>query len=85
LRTGVIDGAAHVVATADPQHEGRFFRYQISRTEAAIRAGAKSRYYPVELSEVLRTIRAVPGRYAARSALSWTAGVCSEQRLALGA
>ena len=39
-------------------------RYRLSRTEEDIRAGAKSRYYPVELSEVLRTIRAVPGRYA---------------------
>jgi coenzyme F420-reducing hydrogenase beta subunit len=63
-RTGLIDGAAHVVATTDPHGEGRFFRYRISRTEADIRAGAKSRYYPVELSDVLRTIRAVPGRYA---------------------
>jgi coenzyme F420-reducing hydrogenase beta subunit len=64
LRTGLIDGAAHVVATTDPQHEGRFFHYRISRTEEDIRAGAKSRYYPVELSGVLSTIRAVPGRYA---------------------
>ncbi|MGE3541889.1 MAG: Coenzyme F420 hydrogenase/dehydrogenase, beta subunit C-terminal domain [Candidatus Tectimicrobiota bacterium] len=64
LRTGMIEAAVHVVATADPQQEGRFFQYQISRTAEAIRAGAKSRYYPVELSSVLRTIRAVPGRYA---------------------
>jgi len=63
LRKGMIDGVAHVVA-ADPQTEGRFFRYRISRTEEEIRAGAKSRYYPVELSAVLRTIRCVPGRYA---------------------
>jgi coenzyme F420-reducing hydrogenase beta subunit len=64
LRMGLIDGVAHVAATADPQREGRFFRYRISRSEEAIRAGAKSRYYPVELSEVLGTLRAVPGRYA---------------------
>ena len=31
---------------------------------AELRAGARSRYYPVELSGVLAEIRAVPGRYA---------------------
>lgn len=64
LRQGLIDGVAHLVATADPQAEGRFFKYRVARTEAELRAGAKSRYYPIELSEVLQTIRAVPGRYA---------------------
>jgi coenzyme F420-reducing hydrogenase beta subunit len=64
LRTGKVDGVAHVVAVADPQADGRFFRYRISRTEGEVRAGAKSRYYPVELSEVLKTVRSAPGRYA---------------------
>ena len=63
-RKGLIDGVAHVVATENPQDEGRFFCYRISRTEEEIRAGAKSRYYPIELSEILKVIRAVPGRYA---------------------
>ncbi|MGX2039322.1 Coenzyme F420 hydrogenase/dehydrogenase, beta subunit C-terminal domain [Methylocaldum sp. MU1018] len=64
LRTGRIDGAAHVAAAADPQREGRFFRYRISRTEDEILAGAKSRYYPVELSDVLGIVLSNPGRYA---------------------
>lgn len=64
LRQGLIDGVAHVVATEDPQSDGRFFRYRISRTAAEISAGAKSRYYPIELAEILQTIRDVPGRYA---------------------
>src|SRR4051812_48474230 len=64
LRKGLIDGVAHVVATTDPQTEGRYFTYRISRTEAEISEGAKSRYYPVELAQVLQTIRAEPGRYA---------------------
>jgi coenzyme F420-reducing hydrogenase beta subunit len=64
LRKGLVDGVAHVVATDDPRTDGRFFRYRISRTEEEIRAGAKSRYYPVEMSEILKTIREVPGRYA---------------------
>lgn len=64
MRKGLIDGVAHVVATEEPQAEGRYFRYRIARTEAEVRAGAKSRYYPIELSEILQTIREVPGRYA---------------------
>jgi len=64
LRKGLIDGVAHVIATKDPQKEGRYFRYRISRTTAEISEGAKSRYYPIELSEILQTIREVPGRYA---------------------
>lgn len=63
LRRNFIDGVAHVVA-ADPHEEGRYFKYRISRTADQIREGAKSRYYPVELSQVLDEIRRVPGRYA---------------------
>ena len=63
LRTGTVDGVAHV-AVADPRRDGRFFSYRISRSLQALSEGAKSRYYPVELSSVLREIREVPGRYA---------------------
>jgi coenzyme F420-reducing hydrogenase beta subunit len=63
LRHGLVDGVAHV-APADPQADGRFFQYRISRDQDALRAGAKSRYYPVELSGVLREMRERPGRYA---------------------
>jgi coenzyme F420-reducing hydrogenase beta subunit len=64
LRSGLIDGVAHVFAADDPQKEGHYFSYRISRTEEEIRKGAKSRYYPTELSQVLKTIGEVPGRYA---------------------
>ncbi|HWV58604.1 MAG TPA: Coenzyme F420 hydrogenase/dehydrogenase, beta subunit C-terminal domain, partial [Longimicrobiales bacterium] len=63
LRRDLVDGVAHVVP-ADPAREGLLFRYRISRTQDEVRAGAKSRYYPVELSGVLSEILAVPGRYA---------------------
>lgn len=59
----MVDGIAHV-APADPERDGRFFRYRISRDREALNGGAKSRYYPVEMSEVLREMREVPGRYA---------------------
>lgn len=63
LRRGLVDGVAHV-APADPHADGRFFGYRISRSEDEVRQGAKSRYYPIELSGVLDEIRATPGRYA---------------------
>ncbi len=60
LRTGRVDAVAHVA----PSHDDRFFRYRLSRTPAEIHGGARSRYYPVEMSEVLEAMRAAPGRYA---------------------
>lgn len=63
LRQGLVDGVAHVVP-ADPQRDSRFFAYRISRSVAEVCAGAKSRYYPVELSQVLDEVRRMPGRYA---------------------
>jgi coenzyme F420-reducing hydrogenase beta subunit len=63
LSTGAVDGVAHV-APADPHKDGRFFAYRVSRSIDDLSEGAKSRYYPVELSSVLREIRETPGRYA---------------------
>ena len=64
LRQGLVDGVAHVVPHDRDEGDGRLFAYRISRDETALRQGAKSRYYPIELSAVLREIEAVPGRYA---------------------
>ena len=58
LRAGPVDGVAHVRPGA-----GGAFAYRISRSAAEL-AGARSRYYPVELSDVLEAIRNTPGRYA---------------------
>lgn len=63
LRRREVDAVAHVVPTI-PQTEGRFFGFRLSRTVEELFEGGKSRYYPVELSAVLREIRATPGRYA---------------------
>jgi coenzyme F420-reducing hydrogenase beta subunit len=63
LRTGAVDAVAHVAPT-DPDATGRLFDYRISRTSGELMSGAKSRYYPIELSRVLREIRTTPGRYA---------------------
>ena len=60
LQSGQVSGVAHVA----PVEGGRLFQYRVSRSLEDLTAGAKSRYYPIELSGVLREIAAVPGRYA---------------------
>jgi coenzyme F420-reducing hydrogenase beta subunit len=64
LRAGLVDAAVHVTPGADAGAPDRFFGYRVSRSVAEVRLGAKSRYYPIELSEMLREIRTTPGRYA---------------------
>ena len=63
LARGLVDGVAHV-APQSPDTGNGYFAYRISRSVDAVRAGAKSRYHPIHLAEVLREIRTVPGRYA---------------------
>lgn len=62
LRTSLVDGVAHVAAPSDTRD--RFFEYRISHNPAELMNGAKSRYYPIELSKVIQHIRETPGRYA---------------------
>ncbi|MCZ4091307.1 Coenzyme F420 hydrogenase/dehydrogenase, beta subunit C-terminal domain [Sinorhizobium psoraleae] len=62
LEKNLVDGVAHVVPRRGTL--GPLFHYRISRTVEDIRAGAKSRYYPVELSGIIEEIRRCPGRYA---------------------
>lgn len=65
LSRGLVDGVAHVGANGGVDgSRAALFQYRISRSLAELQTGAKSRYYPVELSGVLKTIRNVPGRYA---------------------
>lgn len=61
LEQGKIDGYIHVKKTSTP---GLLFEYGISRTVDDIKSGAKSRYYPAELSKVLKEVKEKPGKYA---------------------
>lgn len=61
LAAGHVDGVVHVRPVEADAGEP-IFRYGISWTEADIRRGAKSRYYPVDLSEVLAEIGRHPGK-----------------------
>jgi coenzyme F420-reducing hydrogenase beta subunit len=63
LRRGLVDGVVHVKPRRHGDANEPLFRYAISRSEAAVREGAGSRYYPIELSGVLREMAAKPGRY----------------------
>jgi coenzyme F420-reducing hydrogenase beta subunit len=63
LTTNKIDGVIHV-KKAESADSGCLFEYAISRDSSSVLAGAKSRYYPVEASKVLRYAKENPGRYA---------------------
>lgn len=60
LRRGMVDAVAHV----KPDTDGRLFGFSISRNLEELMRGAKSRYYPIEMSAILRHMRETPGRYA---------------------
>ena len=61
LRLGRIDGVIHV-GKSDPSDD--FFAYKISSTSFEIKENSKSRYYPVELSQVLGSLKNDGKRYA---------------------
>jgi coenzyme F420-reducing hydrogenase beta subunit len=63
LRRKMVDGVAHVVGVNDPSTGAPLFEYRISTTVEEVLQGAKSKYYPVEMSSMLRHIQARPGRY----------------------
>ena len=62
LRLNWIDAVVHVKPAAD--NSARLFEYQISSSADDLSVGAKSRYYPVEVSGVIQTIRSSSLRYA---------------------
>lgn len=64
LRSGEVDAVAHVAGAGQPGGKEPMFAYRLSRTEDELLAGARSRYFPVEMSGVLRDIQRAPGRYA---------------------
>lgn len=61
LERKLVDGIVHVMAT---HNSDKLFEYSISRSQEEINNGAKTKYYPVELSEVLKAIKEIPGKYA---------------------
>lgn len=64
LKEKLIDAVIHVHARRPTAEDPRLFHYQVSTSLEQICNGAKSRYYPIEMSEVLGIVRKQPGRYA---------------------
>lgn len=61
LNNQLVDAVICVAPTDDPT---TLYRFTICRDVAAIRSAARSTYYPVEASEVLRYVLTHEGRYA---------------------
>jgi len=64
LSRGMVDAVLHVQPRVGVGGEDPLFAFEISRTPDQVRAGGKSRYYPITMSEVVREVRQTPGRYA---------------------
>lgn len=64
LKSGKVDGVIHVKNAPADRAAGVLFEYAISKDPAGLDQGAKSKYYPIELSGVIEHIRQQPGRYA---------------------
>ncbi len=64
LTEGLVDAVVHVRPREPTAEDRRLSAYAVSRTLEDVRSGAKSQYYPVEMSGVLQLIRNTPGRYA---------------------
>ena len=61
LKRDLVDAIVHVKKSDEP---GTLFEYGFSRTPEEVLAGAKSRYYPIEMSKVMDFIKNNDGRYA---------------------
>jgi len=60
LREKMVD---HVLHVRPSEKSDLLFSYAVSSTEDEIIQGAKSKYYPVEMSEILNHVRNTPGKY----------------------
>lgn len=59
----LIDGVIHVKESGDKRNN-LLFEYTVSSNIEEVKSGAKTRYYPVELSKVLEFIKNNEGKYA---------------------
>jgi coenzyme F420-reducing hydrogenase beta subunit len=64
LRTGEVDAIIHVSTNPHARPDDLLFRYTVSYDAESIQTGAKSRYYPVEMSQLLQLVTASRQRFA---------------------
>lgn len=58
---GYIDRVIHI---QESNEQGKLFEYSVSSTMEDINKGAKTRYYPIEISEVFELVKRNGGKYA---------------------
>lgn len=61
LETGSVDYVIHVKPSQSGQKT--LYAYGVSKSAEEVLSGAKSKYYPVEISQVMSFVKANPGRY----------------------
>ncbi|WP_078543579.1 Coenzyme F420 hydrogenase/dehydrogenase, beta subunit C-terminal domain [Litchfieldia alkalitelluris] len=63
LNANLVDGIIHV-KSAHGTDNNMLFEYQISYNENELSKGAKSKYYPIEMSKIIKFVTENEGRYA---------------------
>lgn len=76
MRAGKVDHVIHVKECISGSDT--LFEYGVSSSVDEVISGAKTKYYPVEMSKVLATVKRVPGRYAVVGIPSF---ICALRRL----
>lgn len=64
LEKGLVDAVIDVCEVDAGPGQAPLFRFTVAHSVTEIRDNAKTRYYPVEMSEVLQYVRDTPGHYA---------------------
>jgi coenzyme F420 hydrogenase subunit beta len=64
LKRSLVDYVIHIHQRAPDAEDPRMFAYSLSTTLEQLKSGSKSRYYPIELSEVMNVVKTMPGKYA---------------------
>lgn len=62
LEKDLVDRIIHV--KEDENNDKKLFSYQVSKSKSELFRGSKSKYYPIEMSEVIKYIKNNPGDYA---------------------
>lgn len=60
---GLIDCVVNIHSRQPTDDDKRLFHYKLSTTIEEVKSSSKSRYYPIELSEVIEEIRTKHGKY----------------------
>lgn len=63
LDDNLVDGIIHVKESNSAEKKP-LFQYAVSKDTTSLQKGAKSKYYPIELSEVIKEIKKAEGKYA---------------------